>query len=54
MNVLGFKTNNLKKTNFWSKGELQQTGFFLIACVLKNVKSYRFFCQILVDVQKAL
>ena len=28
MNVFGFKTNNLKKHNFWSKGGLQQNNFF--------------------------
>ena len=38
----GFKKHKLRNTNFWSKGELQQNGFFLITCVLKNVKSYRF------------
>ena len=51
--------NKLKNTNFWSKGGLQQNGVFLWACVLQNVKSYRFFgvhffWQILVDVQKTL
>ena len=53
-----FQKTKLKNTNFWSKGELQQNGFFLWTCVLENVKSYRFFlpifCQILVDVQKTL
>ena len=42
INVFGFKKHKLKNTNFWSKGELQQNGFFLITCVLQNVKSYRF------------
>ena len=41
INVFGFKKHKLRNTNFWSKGELQQNGF-LITCVLKNVKSYRF------------
>ena len=43
--VFGFKTNNLKKKNrnFWSKGGLQQNGFFISTCVLQNVKSYRFW-----------
>ena len=41
--VFGFKTKNLEKNIFWSKGGLQQNGFFLSTCVLQNVKSYRFF-----------
>ena len=53
--VFGFKTNNLKNRNFWSKGGLQQNGF-LSTCVLQNVKSYRFFVCLfwtkLGDVQK--
>ena len=42
INVFGFKKPKLKNTKFWSKGVLQQNGF-LWACVLQNVKSYRFF-----------
>ena len=39
-----FQNRQLKKNrNFWSKGRLQQNGFFLSTCVLQNVKSYRFF-----------
>ena len=57
INVFGFKKHKLRNTNFWSRGELQQNGFFNNLC-LKNVKSYRFllpfFGQILVAVQKTL
>ena len=36
-----------KKKNFWSKGGLQQNGFFFLSTsVLENVKSYRFFLAI--------
>ena len=56
--LLVSKKTKLRNTNFLSKGELQQNGFFLWTCVLENVKSYRLFlpifCQILVDVQKTL
>ena len=37
------KKTKLKNTNFWSKGGLQHTGYFLWTCVLQNVKSYRFW-----------
>ena len=54
--MLLFQNNNLKNTEFCSRGGLQQD-FFSSTCVLQNVKSYRFFGgpffgQILVDVQK--
>ena len=38
-----FQKHKLRNTNFWSKGELQQNGFFNNLC-FENVKSYRFFC----------
>ena len=58
MIVFDFQTNNLKSTNFWSKGGLQQNGV-LWSCVLQNIKSYRFlggpfFGQIVGDAQKNL
>ena len=56
INVLVSKKHKLKNTNFGKKGSCNKTAF-LITCVLKNVKSYRFFPffgQILVDVQKTL
>ena len=49
INVFGFKTNNLTKQFFWSKGGLQQNVFSLWICVLQNVKSYRFFGAILLQ-----
>ena len=36
--VFGFKTKNLKKINFWSKGGLQQNGFFFNLCFAKCQK----------------
>ena len=51
------KNTSWKTPIFGQKGGCNKT-FFLITCVLQNVKSYRFFCpflgQILVDVQKTL
>ena len=32
INVFGFKKHKLRNTNFWSKGELQQNGFFNNLC----------------------
>ena len=50
INVFGFKKHKLRNTNFWSKGELQQNVFFFFfTCVLKNMKSYRFFCPFLAN-----
>ena len=47
MNVFGFKTSNLKKTQFFGeKGGCNKTVFFLSTCVLQNVKSYRFFAPL--------
>ena len=43
MIVFGFKANNLQNTNVWSKGGVATKRFLLWACVLQNVKSYRFF-----------
>ena len=46
MNVFGFKIKQLKKHQFFGqKGSCNKT-FFFITCVLKNVKSYRFFCPL--------
>ena len=53
-----FQNKELKKNIVWSKGGLQQNGFFLSTCVLENVKSYRFFLPIFLailgDVQETL
>ena len=46
INVFGFKKSKLKNTNFWSKGGLQQNGFFMSLCLVQNVKSYRSFCPV--------
>ena len=45
INVLGFKKTKLKNTNFWSKGELQQNGFFMKLCFGKCEK-LSFFCPL--------
>ena len=55
--VFGFKKKTkLKNTRFWSKGGLQQNGFFMNLCFAKCEKlsffGGPFFGQILVDVQK--
>ena len=58
MNVFGFKTNNFKNTIVWSRGGLQQNGFFINLCFGKCEKlsfiGGPVFGQILVDVQKTL
>ena len=50
------KKNKVEKHQFLVKRGVATKRAFLWACVLENVKSYRFFCpffcQILVDVQK--
>ena len=38
INVFGFKKHKLRNTNFWSKGELQQNGFFNNLCFEKCEK----------------
>ena len=55
--VFGFKTKNLKKNkNVWSKGGLQQNGFFFINLCFGKCQKLSFFwpCfwQFLVDAQK--
>ena len=56
INVSGFKKHKLKNTNFWSKGELQQNGFFFINLCFAKCEKLSFFLprfgRILVDVQK--
>ena len=50
-----FQKTQVENTNFWSKGELQQNGFFNNQCFERCEKlSFfpLFFGQILVDVQK--
>ena len=51
-----FQKTQVKKHQFLVKRGVATKRFFLITCVLKNAKSYRFFFpffgQILVDVQK--
>ena len=57
INVFGFKNPKLKNTNFWSKGKLQENGFFMSLCFAKCEKlSFfgPFWGQILVVLQKAL
>ena len=52
--VFDFQTNNLQKKN-WSKGGLQQNGFFYQPVFWKMSKVIVFFAifwQFLVDVQK--
>ena len=55
INVFGFKKPKLKNTNFWSKGVLQQNGFFYqpVFCKCEKLSFFwPFFGQTLVDVQK--
>ena len=52
--------NKVENTNFWSKGELQQNGFFyepvffFFKCEKLSFSLPIVFCQILIDVQKTL
>ena len=41
--VFGFKTENLKKNIFWSKGGLQQNGFFFINLCFAKCQKLSFF-----------
>ena len=57
INVFGFKKSKLKNTNFWSKGGLQQNGFFMNLCFAKCEKLsffLPFVWPILVAVQNTM
>ena len=47
INVFRFKKTKLRNTNFWSKGELQQNGFFYEPVFWKMWKVIAFFCPFL-------
>ena len=45
-----FQKHKLKNTNFWSNGGVATKRFCLLACVLQNVKSYRFVALVLAKI----
>ena len=45
--LLVSKNTSWKTPIFGQKASCNKTGYFLITCVLQNVKSYRFFCCLL-------